>query len=383
VTRLLYVDAKWPTPGSDAASQRSQQMLEHLVALGFEVDFAALFAQEAATDTATPIALGGARPVKSPDEGAVLDHIARHGHDYDVAVLAWTRVASRLAGPLRAVNPGIFICFDTYDVNHVREYRHARVSGNSNLLRRALAMKQAELAVAAASDVTIAISEPDAQVLRGAAPSVRVEVVTLGVEARPTSAGPVPGPDGRSGAIYLGNYYAWHNVDAVTHAVEDVLPELRRQGSRLRLTIAGAGRHEMVDRLAGPDVDVLGYVDDLAATLDRQRLFLGCLRIGSGVKGKLLAAFANGLPVVGTPIALEGIPVTDGRDCLVAESAAEIAAVCIRLETDDELWRTLSVAGQAMVTEHFSRQVVAEQVANLFSPLLDERRPAEPIRSAG
>jgi len=41
--------------------------------------------------------------------------------------------------PLRAANPDLLICFDTVDVNHVREYRHARVSGNVNILRRALA----------------------------------------------------------------------------------------------------------------------------------------------------------------------------------------------------------------------------------------------------
>ncbi|HEY7598882.1 MAG TPA: glycosyltransferase family 4 protein [Candidatus Limnocylindrales bacterium] len=366
MSRLLYVDAKWPRPRSDAASQRATQLVGELVRLGFDVDFGALSPGEHGGELDDPIDLAGARPVVAVDEAALLDHVHHRGHEYDVAVVAWTRVAERLLGPLRAASPHTLVCFDTNDVNHVREYRHARVSGNANILRRALAMKRAELGAVAAADVTIAISEHDAGILRAGVPAARVEVITLAVATRPDEP---PGPAGRRGAIYLGNYNAWHNVDAVSHLVADVVPELERRGSGLSITLAGAGRHALIDALASARVTVAGFVDDVAAAFDRQRMFVAPLRVGSGVKGKLLTALALGLPVVATPIAIEGIPLVDGQTCLLASTPADFAAACLRLERDDELWRRLSAAGRAMVTERFSQAVVREQVGRVFGPL--------------
>jgi glycosyltransferase involved in cell wall biosynthesis len=98
---------------------------------------------------------------------------------------------------------------------------------------------------------------------------------------------------------------------------------------------------------------------------------LAPLRIGSGVKGKLLAALAAGLPVVATPIAAEGIPLVDGVNALLAESPADLAAACLRLDSDDALWRRLSAGGMSVVAEHFSRGLVSRQVRRSFEALFD------------
>jgi O-antigen biosynthesis protein len=380
VTRLLYADAKWPRPSTDAASQRAVQLVGALVGLGFEVDFAALFPGEAGGELDAPIELAGARPVPAADETVLLDHIARHGRGYDVAVVAWTRVAQRLLEPLRAANPQIYLCFDTNDVNHVREYRHARVSGNVNLLRRALAMKAAELGAVAAADLTIAISDHDAETLRRAVPQAPVEVITLAVERRD---GDPPGPVGRRGAVYLGNYMAWHNVDAVTHLARDVAPELDRLDAPLPITLAGAGRHGMIDELASERISVVGFVDDIRGLFDHHRLFVAPLRVGSGVKGKLLAALAAGLPVVATPVAAEGIPLVDGESALLASTPAALAAACARLDADDALWQRLSTGGRRVVDEHFSFDLVRRQVTSVFAPLLDRRAARDRAGAAG
>jgi O-antigen biosynthesis protein len=378
--RLLFVDVKWPTPATDAASQRTVQLVAELVELGFAVDLAAMFPLETTDHDPTLIELAGATPVPAVGEDALVDYVVRHGSQYDVAVLSWTRVAERLIDSLRAAHPGLFVVFDTVDVNHVREYRHARVSGNANILRRALAMKQAEVSTARAADCTIAVTERDAEILRAAAPQSRIEVITL---AASFSRDAVPGPDGRSGVLFLGHYFAWHNVDAAIHLARDVGPHLREMRPGIKVTLAGAGRHSMVDELASDGVDVVGYVDDLAGLFDSARVFACPLRIGSGIKGKLLNALVMGLPIVATPVAIEGMYLRDGESCLVAESPAAIAAACVRLEDDDELWRRLSDGGREVVARHFSRDVVRGQVRAVFQPLLtapgsghDDRLPA-------
>lgn len=366
MAKLIVVDAKWPRPAADAASQRTLQLVNELAHMAFEVSLAAMFPEEAGGEPGVPIELGAAQRVPVGGGQALVDYLSRHAHEYDAVVVCWTRVAQAVIDPLRAAHPGLFVCFDTQDVNHVREYRHARVTGNVNLLRRALAMKAAELGAVAKADLTLAISDDDAAVLRAGAPGAPVEVVTMSVDRRAT---PVPGVAGRSGAVYLGNYMAWHNVDAATFLSEEIAPALAASGSSMVVTLAGAGRNELVDRLESERIRVTGYVDDVVALFDSQRMFVAPLRVGSGVKGKLLAALSAGLPVVASPIAAEGVPLVDGESALIADSPAQFAEECLRLERDDELWRTLSRAGQDVVDEFFSPAVVRAQVQAAFAPL--------------
>ena len=143
-------------------------------------------------------------------------------------LLCWTRVASRIIDIARACNPKAFVVFDSVDVNHVREYRHARVSGNAQILRRALATKARELECVSRADCTLATTEVDADALRAACPAARVEVVTL--QAPPIPALPEPPWSSRGGSLFLGNLQAAANVDAALHLVNDILPELRRMG---------------------------------------------------------------------------------------------------------------------------------------------------------
>jgi O-antigen biosynthesis protein len=362
--RLLYVDVKWPTPKSDAASQRAVQLLRGLAALGFDVHAAAMFPPESTLGQVGSRALGGATAVPSADEGAVVDYVRRHARDFDAAVFAWTRVATRLIDVVRETNPSAFVVFDTVDVNHVREFRHARVSRNLNILRRAMAMKEQELRAVSAADCTVAVTSTDAELLRREAPGARVEVVTLAVPAR---RGPVPGPAGREGLLYLGNYQAWANVDAASYLVRDILPELRALGDeRATVTLAGAGNDGLVDELASDSVRVLGYVEDLRDVFDRSRVFVCPLRIGSGIKGKLLTALSMGVPSVATPAAAEGMGLTDGAHYLAAESPREFASAVRRLQSDDTLWRRLSHAGRALVKSRFGPAVVRRQLRAVF-----------------
>lgn len=376
--RCLFVDVKWPRPDRDAASQRAMQLIGELVAIGFEVDVAVIDAIE--DDGRDPPAdLAGGQPVPGSGVEAVLAHVARRRVAYRVAILAWTRVAQVLLQRLRSASPSTAIVFDTVDVNHVREYRHARATGNANLLRRAMAMKVAELAAVEAADRTIAVTDVDAATLASAS-GRHVDVVTLAVDERVS---PVPGPASRSGLLFLGNVHAWHNVDAILHLVADILPSAQARRPGLTLAIAGAGYAEPIAALAAPGVIKLGAVERLEPVFDRARIFACPLRIGSGVKGKLLTALALGLPVVTTPIGAEGMGIIDGCDGLIAESTDAFIAAILRLEMDDALWHRLSAGGQSLVRARFSSAVVARQVRNVFEPFANGSTPARVATAAG
>jgi len=90
------------------------------------------------------------------------------------------------------------------------------------------------------------------------------------------------------------------------------------------------------------------------------------LRIGSGVRIKVLEAWARGVPVVGTPAALAGLEAEDGREALVAESPAAFAAALGRLAREPELAARLAGAGARARRERHDPARVVEELLRVY-----------------
>jgi glycosyltransferase involved in cell wall biosynthesis len=127
--------------------------------------------------------------------------------------------------------------------------------------------------------------------------------------------------------------------------------------------------------LASDRIHPHGFVDDLAEAYDRHRIFVAPLLSGAGVKGKVLAALAHGVPCVLTPTAAEGIGLRHGYDCLIATTPVEWCEAIQRLQRDDDLWQTLSGNAREYVAQTFSfaagraRMRAAFEAVELYSPV--------------
>jgi glycosyltransferase involved in cell wall biosynthesis len=153
-------------------------------------------------------------------------------------------------------------------------------------------------------------------------------------------------------------------VDAVEWFVREVFGRVRAEIPELRFHVIGSRVPASIQALAGEHVVVHGFVEDIMPFMDGCRVSVAPLRYGAGVKGKVNMAMSCGLPVVATPIAVEGMHVVVGDDVLVAEDAAAFADAIVRLYRDEALWGHLSMNGLANVERHFS--FAARAVEKLF-----------------
>jgi hypothetical protein len=83
------------------------------------------------------------------------------------------------------------------------------------------------------------------------------------------------------------------------------------------------------------------------------------LRIASGIRMKILEAWARGVPVVATPEAVRGLEGTDGKEFLLARDGPEFAAAIQRLHRDPNLRRKLVAGGRSALVTRFDPGVVA------------------------
>ncbi len=112
--------------------------------------------------------------------------------------------------------------------------------------------------------------------------------------------------------LFLGSFRHLPNQEALHWFVHQIFPRVRSREPRARLIVIGSDpppRHSLPEASA---IDLIGFVEDVREPLARYALFVCPILSGSGVRVKLLEAFAAGIPVVSTRLGAEGL-VDDGR----------------------------------------------------------------------
>jgi glycosyltransferase involved in cell wall biosynthesis len=215
------------------------------------------------------------------------------------------------------------------------------------------------------TDTVIAVSDVDAQTLRGR--HVEPKVIPNGVDV---SAIPFQGRRSNSSTLlFMGPLNYRPNADAARWLVDSILPQIRRLRPEVRLKLVGRG----AERLRGDGVDAVGYVDDVSPELAGADLMVTPLRMGGGVRFKVLEAMAAGLPVVSTPIGLQGIDAEPGRHALVARTAADFAAAATRLLDDPALALELARSARKLAEQRYDWSVIAPKYLALLSRVRRKR----------
>jgi glycosyltransferase involved in cell wall biosynthesis len=197
-----------------------------------------------------------------------------------------------------------------------------------------------ERGVARRAAASILVGEDDARALRRIAGRGVVHVVPNGVHVDPEAS--ATGEGERPTLAFTGVLSFGPNRDAALHLGRAIWPRVRSEVPDAELLIAGREPTSAVRALGDlPGVTVLADVPDLRAVLRRAWLCAAPMRSGSGVKNKVLEAWASARPVVLSPMAANGLGLdADGRR-LVAEGDAATAALIVWLLRSPEERRHL------------------------------------------
>lgn len=217
----------------------------------------------------------------------------------------------------------------------------------------------------------VAVTDDDAQAIR-ALTATPVSVVVNGVDTR--AAAEVRADAGEQRILFVGNYEYPPNVDAVTWALEDILPRLWQRCPQARFAVAGfAMPADWATRWPDPRIEWHGFVADLAVLQARSSLFLAPLRQGGGSKLKVLEALAAGLPLVSTDQGVSGLAVRDGQDVRLGESAEALVSASAELLTAPETARQIGERGRTYVQQTHDWQAAASQLEDVYRQLVENR----------
>lgn len=131
--------------------------------------------------------------------------------------------------------------------------------------------------------------------------------------------------------LFFGSFRHYPNVDAAIHLATAIFPPLLNQFPHLCLYIIGEMAPPAVTALANEHIFVTGRVPDVTPYLDQAAIVVAPVRHGGGMRVKVLETLAAGKALVATPLALEGLGVTNGREAIFAESEAQYIQAISRL----------------------------------------------------
>ncbi|NKE47099.1 methyltransferase domain-containing protein [Roseomonas frigidaquae] len=360
---LFVADNAVPRPDRHAGDVTMFRYLDLMATAGWRVVFAPMdgVAEGAAAEALETRGIELVRAPRSPE-----DWLAAHGRHLHAAWLARPEVAQRLIGPVRA-HSGAMLAYYTHDLHHQRMRREAEMRDDAALHAEADRMEATETAIFRAVDRVTTPSEAEAAIIRALVPGREVVAIPpYFFEDAEIHSHDAAHFATRRDVVFVGGFPHTPNVDAALLLANEIMPAVWQEEPEARLVLVGYAPPPEVQSLAGPRIVVTGHVPQVEPYLEAARLNLAPLRYGAGVKGKVVQALQNGVPVVTTAVGAEGIDLVAGQDALVEDSPAGLAAAALALFRDADRCAALSEAGAALVRRRFSRSAGRRAAATVF-----------------
>jgi glycosyltransferase involved in cell wall biosynthesis len=227
-------------------------------------------------------------------------------------------------------------------------------------------------------DAIVAFTERDRDAVTQLRPNATTVRIPLGTEvpSEPLSPSGFPPPS----IVFVGNFMHPPNADAALRLVTEIFPLVSSRHPHSLLYIVGDGPPDEIERRRSERVIVTGHVPDVTPYLDRAALVAVPVRLGGGMRVKVLEALAAGKAMVASKRALEGLDLVDEEHVLVAESDREFGEAISRLLSDEDLRVTVATRAREWACSNIGWDKSIEAYEALYESLL--RRTARLTRTA-
>ena len=261
-----------------------------------------------------------------------------------------------------------------------------------SVLHNAAVVASHQREVTRKADHTVVASEVDARWLRAlnrgpiTAISCGVDLDFFSQPGDPRDIPPVNSSDKPQRIVFVGALEFPPNIDAVCWFARNVWPRVHRQFPRARLQLVGRNPVPAVQALAGQaGIEVHANVPDVRPYYQAAQIVIAPLRMGGGVKTKILEACAMQRATLTSPLGLGDLSVQRGEAILTATRTHEWVDSLSTLLSDTKLCRRLGHAARAWVRENHSWSMIGSALDRLIGDLLSEPHylPLSPVAEAG
>ncbi len=222
-------------------------------------------------------------------------------------------------------------------------------------------------------NLTVLMSKEDEQKLLAFNPDVKTKVIPVGVEESLLEL--VTVAKQRFTLIHIGSLNWLPNLDGIRWFLNEIYPLVIEVIPEVKLYLYGGGDYTNLELAAKIKSHVVlkGFVEDIWSEIRDKELAIVPLRIGSGIRVKILELLAAGKNILTTSLGAEGISVEDNRHLLIADSPELFAQRIVDFFRGGFDSDQLILNGKQFIKDHFVWDKIAEEFEKSFKKLIDKK----------
>lgn len=350
--QILVVDHYVPHYDKDAGGRCTYMYLKLFVKLGMKVTFIGdnFFKHEPYTTELTQ--MGVEVLYGNYYYNNWKSWLKENAHYFDYIYLQRPHIAVKYIDLVKKYSDAKIFYF-AHDLHYVREMREYELTGDKAHLKASEHWKSIEYDLFSKADVEHLVGSYEQGVVQEAFPDKAVRNIPLYIYEQLRDDINKKFEE-RKDIMYVGGFGHPPNIDAVLWFGKEVFPKILEKYPDIKWYVVGSKVTEEIQAMASDNIIVTGFLsdEDLEALYKKCRMAVVPLRVGAGVKGKVVEATYYQIPLVTTSIGAEGLSIEE-HAFEVVDDAREMAELINELYTDYDKLLELSNNSRTFIGRYF------------------------------
>lgn len=365
--RALILDYECPRPDISAGGYAILEEIKLLQALGFKCTF--LASNLAWLDNYTKeLQKNGIEVEYSPFTTSIPQFLQRRGKEFDLIYAYRFHVAEVMLDSARLYAPQAKIVVSVCDLHFLREIREAQYTNSEDRMETALVTRERELSLLRRVDLALTYTEAEAAVVTSH------NLNPSAIELCPWVLHPPEYSQkfkNTKDIVFFGSLSHRPNVEAILWIVDNLLAPIKSLLPGVNFLIYGSGQSDEISVIEEDYSNIIyrGYVDNISEVYSSARILIAPMQSGAGMKGKVLNAFAWGVPTIISPIAAEGLSAIDSVHTIVARSKDDWVKEIVELYSNEKKWNMISQNSYEFAKSIYSFEKGLKKMSYLMNKL--------------
>ena len=216
----------------------------------------------------------------------------------------------------------------------------------------------------------VAVSESDKRKMQSLVKGLNVDVVPNGAGEDLVSLWQEKKKINKVVVLFQANFLWLQNTEAAIDLVKKIFPLIKKKLPQAVCRIVGQEAYQKLSALKGQGIEIVDLTNDdiegVKKAYSQATIFLAPLKGPGGTRLKILGAMAAGVPVVTTPVGIEGIEAKNGVQVLVRKSEKEMAEAVVELIKNRKLYQRISQAARILIEKTYTYKAIAAVLERIY-----------------
>ncbi|MBJ6360263.1 glycosyltransferase [Paenibacillus sp. GCM10012307] len=174
--------------------------------------------------------------------------------------------------------------------------------------------------------------------------------------------------------VFFGALNRNENNDAVIWFINKIFPYIMKVNPKTNMVIVGNGPSKELLQISRsyPNIKVTGFVENPYQIIADSRIGIIPLRLGAGIKIKLLESMACGVPVVSTSVGAEGTDFTEEDGLFLAEEECLFAEKVLHLLSNPDYSLQMGERARLSIEDVYSREEYVKSISEAFNVAIEK-----------